>query len=129
MLSAIKFAKYYELDENDVVLIVLTDSMELYGSRLKEMHKEFGAYSASDAAEHYARFLMGQSTDNLAELSYIDRRKIHNLKYFTWVEQQGKEYSEIMDMWYDPDYWTAAQNQIEEIDNLIKEFNDRVGLL
>ncbi|NTU75035.1 MAG: pyridoxal-phosphate dependent enzyme, partial [Anaerolineaceae bacterium] len=40
MLSAIKFAKYYELDENDVVLIVLTDSMELYGSRMTEMHEQ-----------------------------------------------------------------------------------------
>ena len=32
MLSAIKFAKYYELGPNDVVLTVLTDSMELYGT-------------------------------------------------------------------------------------------------
>jgi cysteine synthase len=33
MLSAIKFAKYYELDEDDIVITVLTDSMELYSSR------------------------------------------------------------------------------------------------
>ena len=129
VLSAIKFAKYYELGENDIVLTVLTDSMELYGSRITEMHEEFGEYSASDAAEHFARYLLGQTTDNLLELSYTDRRRVHNLKYFTWVEQQGKEYKEIMDMWYEPDYWTAVQGQAGEIDELINEFNDRVGLV
>ena len=45
VLSAIKFAKYYELGENDIVLTVLTDSMQLYQSRLQEMHAEFGAYT------------------------------------------------------------------------------------
>jgi cysteine synthase A len=129
VLSAIKFAKYYELGENDIVLTVLTDSMELYGSRLVEMHQEFGEYTASDAAEHCARYLLGQSTDNLLELSYTDRRRVHNLKYFTWVEQQGKEYKEIMDMWYERDYWKGVQGQVGEIDALINEFNDRVGLI
>jgi hypothetical protein len=43
-LSAIKFAKYYELGENDVVLTVLTDSMQLYGSRIEEMRKQFGEF-------------------------------------------------------------------------------------
>ena len=129
VLSAIKFAKYYELGENDIVLTVLTDSMELYASRLVEMRAEFGDYTAQDAAAHFARYLQGQSTDNLVELTYADRRRVHNLKYYTWVEQQGKEYSEIMDMWYDPDYWSAAAGQAEEIDALISEFNQKTGLL
>jgi len=128
MLSAIKFAKYYELGENDVVLTVLTDSMELYGTRLKEMSAESGEYKTTDAAEDFARYLYGQSTDNLLELSYVDRRRVHNLKYFTWVEQQGKTYEEINQQWYDPDYWTNVQKQTGEIDELITEFNDRVGL-
>jgi hypothetical protein len=67
-------------------------------------------------------------TDNLQELTYTDRRRVHNLKYFTWVEQQGKTYEEIMAQWYDPDYWTSFQEQIPEIDALIVEFNKRVGL-
>ncbi|MGA2490658.1 MAG: pyridoxal-phosphate dependent enzyme, partial [Anaerolineales bacterium] len=95
VLSAIKFAKYYELGENDIVLTVLTDSMQLYQSRLKEMQTEFGAYSEKDAAADFARYLLGQSIDNLLELRYPDRRRVHNLKYFTWVEQQGKTYAEI----------------------------------
>jgi cysteine synthase len=128
VLSAIKFAKYYELGEHDIVLTVLTDSMQLYQSRLQEMHKEFGIYSEKDAAADFARYLHGQSTDNLLELRYPDLRRIHNLKYFTWVEQQGKTYAEIQAMWQEPDYWTNVQKQVPEIDALIEEFNAEVGL-
>jgi hypothetical protein len=129
MLSAIKFAKYYELSSNDVVLTVLTDSMELYGSRIQEYREQFGEFTRYTAAESLARDLHGESTDHLLELSYADRKRIHNLKYFTWVEQQGKAYAEIQDQWYDPDYWTGVQQQVPEIDALIDEFNQRVGLL
>jgi hypothetical protein len=121
-------AKYYELGENDIVLTMLTDSMELYGSRLEEMHQEYGGYAETDAAAHYARYLQGVSTDNMLELSYVDRRRIHNLKYFTWVEQQGKTYEEIQAQWYDPNYWADVQKQAPEIDALIEEFNAEVGL-
>jgi hypothetical protein len=72
---------------------------------------------------------MGQTTDNLLDLRYIDRRRIHQLKYFTWVEQQGKTYDEIQAQWYDSDYWIRIQEQIPEFDALIDEFNQRVGLL
>ena len=51
VLSAIKTAKYYEMDSNDIMVTVLTDSMDLYRSRLHEMHQEFGEYSERDAAE------------------------------------------------------------------------------
>jgi cysteine synthase len=129
VLTAIKTAKYYEMDENDIMVTVLTDSMDLYRSRLHEMHLEHGEYSTGDAAADFARYLHGQSTDNMLELRYPDRRRVHNLKYYTWVEQQGKTYEEIQDMWTRPDYWTEVQNQVDDIDRLIVEFNDEAGLL
>jgi len=128
LVSSIKFAKYYELGESDVVLTVLTDSMELYESRLREMHEEYGEYTPLDAAAHFARFLQGLSIDNLTELTYVDRRRVHNLKYYTWIEQQGKTYEEIMDQWCDPDYWIEVQAQVPEIDALITEFNELAAL-
>jgi hypothetical protein len=128
VLSAIKTAKYYEMGENDIMLTILTDSMELYRSRLHEMHQEFGEYTESNAAADFARYLQGQSTDNMLELRYTDRRRVHNLKYYTWVEQQGKTYAEIQDMWYQPNYWTDVQKQADQIDELIVEFNKEVGL-
>jgi cysteine synthase len=128
VLSAIKFAKYNELGSNDVVLTVLTDSMELYNTRIHEYRDSFGEYTDFDAAETFARDLHGETTDNLLDMTYVDRRRVHNLKYYTWVEQQGREYDELMAQWYDPNYWTDLQSQVPEIDALIGEFNDRVGL-
>jgi cysteine synthase len=126
---AVKFAKYYELAEHDLVLTVLTDSMDLYQSRLQEMHAEHGEYRQVHAAADLARYLHGLGTDGLLELRYTDRRRVHNLKYFTWVEQQGRTYEELMAQWHDPDYWTRVQAQIPAIDAQIEAFNQRVGLL
>jgi cysteine synthase len=128
LLSAIKMARTYELGEGDLVLTVLTDSMELYGSRLTEMHAEHGEYSQRDAAAHFARYLQGENTDNSLDLRHAERRRIHNLKYYTWVEQQGKTYEEIVAQRQDPTYWTGVQGQVQAIDALIEEFNGRVGL-
>jgi cysteine synthase A len=48
----------------------------------------------------------------MQELTYPDRKRVHNLKYYTWVEQQGKTYEEIQAQWYDPDYWPNARNRL-----------------
>ncbi len=128
VLSAIKFAKYNELTSNDVVLTVLTDSMELYNSRLQEMHEEFGEYTRDNAIADDARYLKGQAIDYMQELGYRERKRIHNLKYYTWVEQQGRTYEEIMAQWYNPDYWTEIQSQGPEIDALIEEFNHKAAV-
>ncbi|MCB0252750.1 MAG: pyridoxal-phosphate dependent enzyme [Anaerolineae bacterium] len=129
LLSAIKFAKYYELTGNDVVATLSTDSMDLYQSRLRELEEAEGPFGQVEAAVAYNRYLQGESTDNLLELSYQDRKRIHNLKYYTWVEQQGKTYEEIQTQWYDDDYWTSIPDKTDEIDSLIEAFNARVGLL
>jgi cysteine synthase len=128
LISAIKFAKYYELGDSDIVLTVLTDSMELYGSRINEMHKEFGQFDTLEAASVFGQYLAGITTDNMEELNYEARKRIHNLKYYTWVEQQGKTYEEIQNQWYEPNYWTDVQKQVGEIDALISEFNHKVAL-
>jgi cysteine synthase len=126
--SAIKMATWYEWGEGDVVVTVLTDSMELYCSRLGELTEERGEYTARDAAVGYHQYIQGLSTDYTEELTYPDRKRVHNLKYYTWVEQQGKTYEEIQAQWYDPHYWTDVQKQAGEIDAAIAEFNARVGL-
>ncbi|MEN8238914.1 MAG: pyridoxal-5-phosphate-dependent protein subunit beta, partial [Actinomycetota bacterium] len=126
LLMAIKFAKYYELTGSDVVVTVGTDSMEMYQSRLAEMTTERGEFSELDAAGTYAQHLMGQGIDHMQELGYYDRKRIHNLKYYTWVEQQGKTYDEIQAQWYDPEYWTSIQAMGGPIDDMIDAFNARV---
>ncbi len=128
LLAAVKFAHYYELGSNDVVITLGTDSMEMYGSRLEELNAARGEYSLIDAATTHHRHLLGAGIDHVQELSYYDRKRIHNLKYYTWVEQQGKTYAEIQAQWYDSDYWTSIQVMADPIDALIEEFNSAVGL-
>ena len=129
VLSAIKAVKWYELTGQDVILTVWTDSMELYQSRLTELREAHGEYTELDAAADFERYLLGEDIGNMIELNYRDRKRVHNLKYYTWVEQQGKTYEEIQAQWYDETYWTGIQGQIAEMDVLIEAFNERVGLL
>ena len=130
VLCAIKTAKYYELTEDDVVATVLTDSAAMYGSRIEELAAEEGEYSEMKACADFNRHLLGLRTDNMAELSYQDRKRIHNLKYYTWVEQQGKSVEELNELWDDDALtWGAVHQQAAEIDALIDQFNAMTGLL
>jgi cysteine synthase len=126
LIMAVKFAKYWELGSRDVVLTVLTDSMELYGSRLAEMRAARGEYAERQAIADRARYLLGLGTDGVEELRHTDRRRVHNLKYFTWVEQQGKTVEELQAQWRPGGYWAGVRRQVEEIDALIGEFNGQV---
>ena len=129
LIASIKFAKHFELTERDVVFTVFTDSMALYQSRIAELREEQGDYSREVAMKDTHRYLLGVSTDHMLELTYPDRKRIHNLKYFTWIEQQGRELDELNAQWVDyPDYWTSVQEQMGQIDELIENFNSKVGL-
>lgn len=129
VLMAIKFAKYYELTRNDLVLTVFTDSMELYQSRLREAREQRGEYRTHHAISDFAR-LMAMKTDSMMELTHPDRKRIHNLKYYTWIEQQMFNLDELNRQWYDYDqYWGEIQKLTPRIDELIARFNAKVGLL
>ena len=128
LLSAIKLAKYYEMTGRDIVVTIATDSMDMYRSRLHELSEDRGTFTTHDAVAAYHRHLLGTSTEHVHELGYYDRKRIHNLKYYTWVEQQGKTYEEIQAQWYDDDYWTGIQALADPIDQLIAEFNSLTGL-
>lgn len=129
MLSAIKMAKFYEMEEDDVVFTVLTDSSAMYTSRLAELEDRQGPFTGLDAAKVHAGALLHQGIDHMEELGYYDRLRIHNLKYYTWVEQQNKTYDEINAQWYDRGYWKQLPAYADKIDELITAFNDEVGLL
>jgi len=129
IMGAVKMAKYYEMNENDIVFTVATDSMELYGSRIKELREERGEYSDVDAARDYETCLQEIDTEYLMELTYRDKKRMHNLKYFTWIEQQGKEVKDLDAQWYDENWWTDRLRVTEKWDKRITEFNEKTGLL
>jgi len=129
LLCAIKTARYYEMGSNDVVLSVATDSMEMYGSRLEECREAEGTYLEIHAAADFERRLLGQSIDHMQELGYWDRKRMHNLKYYTWIEQQGKSSEELDAQWYNDTYWTSHFHAVTQWDERIRAFNERTGLL
>jgi cysteine synthase len=130
LVAGIKAARYYDMDGRDVIFTPLTDAMELYASRLQEMEAHYGPYTPRLADQHFARYLLGTTTDHLRELSYADRKALHHFKYFTWVEQQGRSADELRELW-DPDFWREvfSDEVVEQWDRLIEEFNRGTGLL
>ncbi|HQN15589.1 MAG TPA: pyridoxal-phosphate dependent enzyme [Bacteroidales bacterium] len=129
LLSAIKAAKHFEMTSEDVIVTLATDSAEMYQSRVTELAEQRGVYNSLQAAKDFEKCLFGTGTDNIKELTYNDRKAIHNLKYYTWVEQQGKTYEEINQLWYDRNFWPDTFNQVTYWDEKIDEFNERSGVL
>jgi cysteine synthase len=129
LVGAIKMAKYYEMNEDDMIFTVATDSMELYQSRIEELRRGRGRYTDYQAAVDWDSCLMSITTDHMLELSYWDKKRMHNLKYFTWVEQLGKDVEELDRQWYDKNYWKEKYQSHNKWDVLIREFNAKTGLL
>lgn len=128
LVAAIKTAKYYDMDGRDVIFTCLTDSSSLYASRLEELAAEKGPYTPQKAVYDQARYLDGIVTDHVRELTYFDRKALHNFKYFTWVEQQGRTADELRELWQ-PEFWERTFAQVDEWDEQIKAFNERTGVL
>lgn len=128
LMGSIKLAKYFEMTNKDLLFTVATDSMEMYLSRLNEEKENHGALSAQKAEVIYKRDLMGLKTDHMIEMNYYEKRRMHNLKYFTWIEQQGKTVEELNAQWYDENYWKSQYAKADEWDEKINEFNERTGV-
>lgn len=129
VLCCIKMAKYLEATEDDIFATVATDSAVMYGSRVEELVEADGAYSPTKAAAAYWAHMGAIRTDNMQELTYAERKRVHNLKYYTWVEQQGRSVEELNAQWYDKNYWKNIHNQKAEVDALIDAFNAETGVL
>jgi cysteine synthase A len=127
LVAAIKTAKYYEMDARDVIFLPLTDSMDLYASRIEEQRLQHGPYTTASAGAHFARYLEGIQIDHVRELGYQDRKALHNFKYFTWVEQQQRSVEDLRRLW-DPDFWTQSFAEGAEWDKQIEDLNREVGL-
>ncbi|HEY6056769.1 MAG TPA: pyridoxal-phosphate dependent enzyme [Candidatus Limnocylindrales bacterium] len=130
VLAAIKTARYEDLGPDDVIVTVATDGAAMYGSeRDRILGRDFPAgFDDVAAGETFGRFVLGASTDNLLELSRVDRNRIFNLGYFTWVEQQGVAIDEF-EARRRPEFWTAMRAIAPVWDGLIGEFNGTTNAL
>jgi cysteine synthase len=127
VLAAIKTAKLLRLGPDDAIVTVATDGGALYGTeRDKAIARHFGGtFDAVSAGETFGRFMLGQATDDLLELGQLERERIFNLGYFTWVEQQGVSLAEF-DARKKPSFWRDLRGHVAAWDAMIDELNARV---
>jgi cysteine synthase A len=130
VLAAIKTARSLDLGPKEAVFTVATDDFQMYASeRDKAIARRFGGrFDGVAAAECFGQHLAGVSTDRLLELSHVDRRRIFNLGYFTWVEQQGVALAEFTAR-RERAFWTGLRGLLPLWDERIREFNGKTGVL
>ena len=129
MLASIKIAKYHGLGSDDVIVTVATDGMELYVSEIdKIVNRDHpNGFDEQAAAAAHARFLEGADTEHVLELGEVGRRRIFNLGYYTWVEQQGIDF-DVFEARRDQSFWQDLHPLTEQWDGMIDEFNARTGV-
>jgi cysteine synthase A len=128
VLAAVKTARYFGFGPDDLVLTVATDGAEMYGSeRDKAMSRAFvRGFDTVSAGEVFGQHMLGAGTDHLLELSAVDRSRIFNLGYYTWVEQQGVTVAEFNARRH-PSFWSGLHRILTAWDAMIDEFNARAG--
>ncbi len=115
IIGAIKTAKFYNMGSDDVVVTVATDAMERYGSVMANQRDRYGALDEAQATAIVDGVFHRAGIDWIMEGGREARERWHNLKYYTWVEQQGKTVAEL-DAQRDPSWWIGHQEQVAEID-------------
>ena len=121
VLGAIKTAKFYGYGKDDLIATVCTDAMDRYGSVMHQMTESYGPMDETEAEIRLVSIFHKQKLDWIDEGTLRNRNQWHNLKYYTWVEQQGKTAAEL-DAQRSQDYWEEKQAEVEEIDKMIESY-------
>lgn len=129
VLAAIKTARLLELTENDAIVTIATDSGALYVSEVARTLKNHfpNGFDQISAGETYAQHVLGLGADHVLELTHRQRRRIFNLGYYTWVEQQGIAIEDF-DKRLDQRFWKGLQDIVPVWDQMIDEFNRKTGV-
>lgn len=120
ILGAIKAAKHYRFGKGDILFTVATDSIDRYHSVLEAMNREQGRMDGAEAERRLEAIFHHQGVDFIREGTVHARDCWANLKYYTWVEQQGKDVDELRAQ-RSPEYWERHQAQVAETDRMIRE--------
>ena len=121
LLGAIKTAKYYHLTSDDLIVTICTDAIDRYHSVMADMTATYGPMDVREAAARAEWIIQGQKLDWIKEGTRANRQQWHNLKYYTWVEQQGKTIEEL-DAQKSQEWWRRHQERVGEIDAKLREY-------
>lgn len=120
ILGAIKTAKFYGLGPKDNVVTVATDGLDRYHSVMADMAARYGAIDRTRAVTYLESIFLGAGLDWIQEGTRHNRRRWFNLKYYTWVEQQGKTVEEL-NAQRSPDWWAEHQERVADFDKALRE--------
>jgi hypothetical protein len=123
ILGAIKTAKYYNFGKDDLIFTAATDSLDRYYSVIDEMAAQYGKLDEAAAVGRVEGVFHAAGTDWVLEGTKDVRERWHNLKYYTWVEQQGKSVQEL-DAQRDPQWWIGHQQRVQEIDKRLNALRE-----
>jgi len=124
VLGAIKTAKYYNMTQDDVIVTVATDALDRYYSVMDNMRDQFGVLDEASAAARIEGIFHSAATDWIQPGTAENRERWHNLKYYTWVEQQGKAVEEL-DAQRDQQWWIDHQGRVGEIDRKLTDVRSK----
>ena len=120
VLGAIKTAKFYRLGKEHNVVTILTDAIDRYRSVMADLDDRFGSLTRESAAQRFYGIFQNVKLDYVQEGTRNNRDRWFNLKYYTWVEQQGKTVAEL-NAQKDPEWWIGHQDKISGMDVLLKQ--------
>jgi cysteine synthase A len=128
IVAAIKLAKHFDYGPDDVVMTVATDSAALYASESESYlaRRYPGGFEDVNAGEIFSSHMEGIVDNDVLELRHIDRKRIFNLGYYTWVEQQGIAIEDF-ERRRSQHFWESLVDSIPAWDRLLNEFNAEVG--
>jgi cysteine synthase len=128
IVAAIKLARHFDYGANDVIMTVATDSAAMYHSERQAYRARHYAqgFDEVDAGELFGTYLGSIADDHVLELTSVERKRIFNLGYYTWIEQQGVSIDDF-DRRKSQDFWRGLVDTIPVWDRLIEDFNDEVS--
>jgi cysteine synthase len=119
LIGAIKTARHFGFGQRDAIVIPATDSIDRYRSTMQWLADRFGQMTSNKAVGAIDAILHHQKTDWMLDGTPDNRRRWHNLKYYTWVEQQGRMVKDL-DAQLSEEWWLAEQAKVAEINGRIE---------
>jgi len=129
VVAAIKLSKTLGLGPEQAIATVATDGAAMYASEVpKAVRKHFGGtFDAAKAAGAFDAHVAGATNEHVLRMGEVERRRIFNLGYFTWVEQQGVTLKDF-EARRGQAFWRSLRDLLPAWDAMITEFNGRTGL-
>lgn len=127
VIGAIKMAKYYGFTSEHNIFTIATDNIDRYHSVMEQMMKTYGKLDRGEAKHRFESIFLGAKTDWIFEGTVENRERWHNLKYYTWVEQQGKTVEEL-NAQRTPEFWQKERDEVKVTDEMLLDYRKKYGV-